>query len=300
VKAASFVLVGFIGLPAATQPAPPTFTSRVETVYVDAFVTHGGTPVAGLTAADFDVRDNGVRQAVRLEDVSRVPITATLAFDVSGSLEGERLAQLRAAGHAFVQHLTEADQAGLLAFSQELRLAVPHTHDAAELHKGLDAFQPGGETALYDALYAGLGLPSGAGRTLLVVFTDGEDNISWLDAEQVLAVAENSNTLVHIVGLWPEAARTGGREGRVVGPGPHEQALGRIAAATGGRVWNAQANSLPKTFVSILDELRARYLLAYEPAGVPRVGRHRLEVHVRGGKGKIRARPGYLVAEPRP
>jgi VWFA-related protein len=298
-RPATFVLVGLIGLPAATQPAPPTFTTQVETVYLDAFVTHGGTPVAGLSAADFDVRDNGVRQNVRLEEVSRVPITATLAFDVSGSLEGERLAQLRAAGHAFVQHLTEADQAGLLAFSQELRLAVPHTRDAAALHKGLDAFQTGGETALYDALYAGLGLPSEAGRTLLVVFTDGEDNISWLDAEQVLAVAESSNTLVHVVGLWPEAARTPGREGRSLGPGPHEQALARIVTATGGRLWNAQSTSLPKTFVGILDELRARYLLAYEPLGVPRAGRHRLEVHVRGGKGQVRARPGYFVAEPR-
>jgi Ca-activated chloride channel family protein len=216
---------------------------------------------------------------------------ATLAVDVSGSLEGERLAQLRAAGHAFVDHLTERDEGSLLSFSQELRLVIPPTHAAAVLHKGLDAFAPGGQTALYDALYAGIRLPTGSGRTLLVAFTDGEDNSSWLDAEQVALVAEASNALVHVVGLWPTP-----QQGNAAAPlAPHVLGLVRIAETTGGRVWSAQADNLPKIFVSILDELRSRYLLAYEPAGVTREGRHKLEVRVRGGKGQVRARSGYFV-----
>lgn len=286
---------GVVALLAAlleTPPPPPTFTTSVETVYVDAFVTHAGAPVANLTAADFDVRDDGVRQEVRLEDIGRIPITATLALDVSASVQGERLKQLRVAAHSFVDHLEPADQVGLLAFSHELRLAIPHTRDAVRLHRGIDAFSPRGSTSLYDALYASLLLPVGPGRSLIVAFTDGEDTLSWTDAKQVLAVAEASNALVHVVGIWPPSD-VGPVE---TPPARHREALARIARATGGRIWSAQADSLPKTFVSILDELRARYLLAYEPRGGPREGRHRLEIRVRGGKGRVRARTAYFVA----
>jgi len=297
-SAAVWGLASLAVLPAWAQQPLPTFEASVESVYVDVFVARGGAPVTGLAASDFEVLDNGVVQNARLADVSRTPLTATLAFDVSGSLAGERLAQLRAAGHAFVDHLGPTDDVGLLAFSHELSLIIPHTRDSAALHKGLDGFGPGGQTALYDALYAALRLPAGPGRTLVVAFTDGEDNASWLDAEQVLAVAEESNTLVHVVSL-----------GRAPDPAPgapppaetaYAHALRRISEATGGRVWNAAAPAdLPRAFVGILDELRTRYLLAYEPTGVTRAGRHRLEVRVRGGQGQVRARPGYFVAPPR-
>ena len=46
----------------AQAPPRPTFTVGVEAVYVDVFVTDGNRPVVGLTAADFELRDNGVRQ----------------------------------------------------------------------------------------------------------------------------------------------------------------------------------------------------------------------------------------------
>jgi hypothetical protein len=38
----------------------PKFRSRTAAVRVDALVTDGRHPVAGLTAANFELRDNGV------------------------------------------------------------------------------------------------------------------------------------------------------------------------------------------------------------------------------------------------
>jgi hypothetical protein len=43
------------------QTAKPNFTSGVEGVRVDVLVTDHGRPLTGLTAADFELRDNGVR-----------------------------------------------------------------------------------------------------------------------------------------------------------------------------------------------------------------------------------------------
>ena len=76
--------------------------------------------------------------------------------------------------------------------------------------------------------------------------------------------------------------------------------LGRIAEATGGRYWRADRTAdLEASFLRILEEMRTRYLLAYEPAGIALEGRHVLNVRLRGGKGRVRARSGYTVGPAR-
>ena len=47
-------------LAVALSSAPQRYSSGVELVNVDALVTNGRTPLAGLTASDFELLDNGV------------------------------------------------------------------------------------------------------------------------------------------------------------------------------------------------------------------------------------------------
>ncbi len=68
----------------------PTFSTKVEAVRVDVLVTEKGRPVAGLTAEDFEVFDNGVRQQPRLAAFEQMPINVTLALDASNSVVGDR------------------------------------------------------------------------------------------------------------------------------------------------------------------------------------------------------------------
>ena len=49
---------------AAQQDPPPTFRASADFVGIDVSVRRAGRPVTGLTAADFAVLDNGVRQDV--------------------------------------------------------------------------------------------------------------------------------------------------------------------------------------------------------------------------------------------
>lgn len=280
---------------AVEAPAPPVFSSSVETVYVDAFVTRDGRPVADLTAADFEVRDNDVPQQVRLADAGRIPITATLVLDVSGSVEGERLKHLREAGHAFLGHLAAEDVVGVLGFSHRLRLAAPHSGDVAAARRALDQFRPEGETALYDALYASLLLPVRPGPRLIVAFTDGQDTISWVNVYQLRAVAEATNAVLHVVGMW-QPRQPDHESSPINTPG---NPLEPVVAATGGRLWNAKDDDLAQTFVRVLGEHRSRYLLAYEPTGVSRVGQHKLDVRLRKARGDVRARSGYFIGPKR-
>ena len=75
---AAFLLLG----------AQQTFRSGADGVRVDVHVQVGKKPVAGLTAADFDVRDSGVRQDVQALAIEDVPLSLVLALDVSGSVRG--------------------------------------------------------------------------------------------------------------------------------------------------------------------------------------------------------------------
>jgi hypothetical protein len=82
---------------AARQRTGLSFPARAERVRIDAYVGRDGRPVEGLTAADFDVRDDGVTQEVRLVEAEEAPLHALLILDTSSSVAGKRLEQLKAA-----------------------------------------------------------------------------------------------------------------------------------------------------------------------------------------------------------
>ena len=70
--------------------------------------------------------------------------------------------------------------------------------------------------------------------------------------------------------------------------------LRRAAETTGGAYWPVESIAgLPAAFLRILEASAARYVLRYEPTGVPRVGRHRLKVSVRRRGVEVRARQEY-------
>jgi hypothetical protein len=77
--------------------------------------------------------------------------------------------------------------------------------------------------------------------------------------------------------------------------------LRRAAETTGGAYWPVEsATRLPDAFLRILETANARYVLRYEPTGVRRVGRHRLEVSVRRRGVDVHARREYVVPAPAP
>jgi VWFA-related protein len=293
------LLLASLAFARAQAPTPPVFEAKVDSVYVDAFVIRNGAPVAGLTEASFELKDEGVLRQVELVRVDSVPLVSLLAFDVSDSVKGEKLRALQEAGASFLSELRAADEAGLLAFNQEVAWQARPTADKAQVERALLALQPRGGTALYDGLFAAVTVPDAAARPLVIVFSDGEDTASWLDQRRVKTALARSNALVHIVGLVSEAAQEGpalAGSPRVIRTGdtenPHARALRQLAEATGGRFWPAgSTDRLKAAFAGIAEAMRRRYLLRFEPAGgAP--GWHRLQVKLKGAPGEVQARPG--------
>ncbi len=296
--------------PPAKAQAPVVFGVEVESVYVDAFVSDRHDPVNGLTAADFELKDNGVVQSVQLIATESLPLLAVLVFDISGSLAGERLSALQASGRAFLDTLRPQDEVSLFTFSDETQWLVRPTTDKSSVSRALDRLKTAGATSILDALYAALVLPETRARTLLVLFTDGEDNISWLDWRQMQQVAERSNALIHVVGLrrpedegfgTPTTDLTGRMLPAVRTPSLewlNTWGLRQIAEATGGRYWEAESPARLKTaFAAITEAMVQRYILSYEPQGVKRLGWHEIELRLPGRKGEVHARRGYWVAD---
>jgi VWFA-related protein len=264
--------------------APLTFSAEVAAVYVDVFVTSRDRPVSGLRAGDFEITDDGVRQSPTLAQAETVPVASLLLFDTSGSVKGQRLRDLKAAGHAFADGLAPRDEAALLAFSDQLNLLARPNSARAPLHLALDRMAPGGATTLYDALYLGFKLPFGQGRPLIVLFTDGEDNLSWLGRDDVREASLQSNAVLYVVAAGAPDA-------------PEAAFLRETAEGTGGRFWNATGGGqLTERLLQVLQAMSTRYVLTYEPQGVGRGGRHQLKVTVKGRKVEVRHRREYVVA----
>src|SRR5919112_32731 len=81
----------------APPPQQPVFRTGADVVSVDASVQRDRRPLTGLTAADFELLDNGVPQEISDVTYEKLPIDVTLLLDVSASVTGPILDELRRA-----------------------------------------------------------------------------------------------------------------------------------------------------------------------------------------------------------
>ena len=292
------------------------FRSGVDGVTVVVSVHSGKKPVRGLTAADFDLLDNGVAQQITSVAAEQVPLDLTLLLDLSSSVDGPTLQRLKTAVTDTAGLLLPDDRIRLVAISQVLHEVFNFRPRGAAMQ--LDSLVAEGATSLYDGLAATMIKPSQPGRRQLVVaFTDGRDSTSILDEKAVKQIARLTDAVVNIVvpvgsAEGPVTRRlaqrntvdslsTAGNVTNARGPGAttEEDGFPRIltdlVAPTAGQVIPLRGNeSISRVFKVMLDDFRASYVLQYVAAGVPAEGWHEIAVTVtKRGRYDIRARKGY-------
>ena len=199
----------------------------VDVVQVPATVTDGGGRlVKGLGPQDFRVYENERPQQISHFIGADAERELVVAVDMSGSM-GPAMPTCREAVKRFLATVRPVDHATLLAFNDSVftvarRDATPEARLAA-----VDRLRAWGSTAFHDALLRGLDLlESHRGRRALVLFTDGEDMVSYATAADVQARIEVSATPVYVI-----AQGKGMREQRL------KQVLDRIADVSGGRTF---------------------------------------------------------------
>ena len=287
---------------AGPQQQPPVFRGGVERVRLDVVVTHRGRPLTNLTAQDFEVRDNGV--PIKDVEIVEAPghISVAIALDLSNSVEEAGLDELVNACAGLVDALGPEDVAWMMTFADELALKAGPARDPAIIRSALSQIPSGGGTRMWDALIAAVSLVQNQrGRSLVLLFSDGDDSSSWLDEKRALDTLKRADVVVSAIRPraipWYAAPNPNAGLRHVSPFGLVE--LEAIAETTGGVVLTAEKHArLREQFVALLDEFRLGYVLSFTPTRYePRKdGWHRVEVKLKDKPGTVRTRSGYFVA----
>jgi Ca-activated chloride channel family protein len=290
-------MAAFASPGSAQEPAaePPVFSSgSSELVVLPVTVTdRQGRLVSDLPKERFVVLDESRQQEVVLFSNEDVPVSIAIVIDDSGSMRA-KLGEVVAATLSFARWSHPQDEIFAIEFNDTVRdalggrrLEAGHTR---ELEAALRTLIPQGQTALYDALAMALDRLDQAmhARKVLVLLSDGGDNVSKATLDEVLAHARRSNVAIYAIGIYDAGA-----------PDTNPGVLKALAAATGGeRFFPRSAGPLLKACLEIAREIRSGYTLGFIPPA--RDGRyHAVRVQVDRTDGRrlvVRTRPGYFAA----
>ena len=286
---------------AAQQPGGdpvPRFKSSADVVTIQAAVRNGkGRPVAGLTAADFEIRDNGqLRPVLSLRSDAGSPVSLAILVDLSGSMAiSPKLAMARQALDTVISQLRPGDdEVAVFTFDSSLHESQPFTTNPSGLAGTLENVKPYGTTSLYDATAAAARRLSERSAThkAIVVLTDGIDTSSKYTAPEVSGLASSIAVPVYVMATVPSIDQRAMMEAAERSDQSKAADLRDLAEWTGGQlVFASNLTETTTAAVGLVSELRQQYVIAIE-AVTAREWR-RLDVRVKRPSAVVRARNGY-------
>jgi len=161
--------------------------ANVDLVLVNVTVTDfKDRVVSNLRASDFSVLDDKYRQQIRYFSSEDVPFSLVVVLDSSGSMRN-KFEQARSAATEFFQCSNPLDEFALIAFADRPRVLAEPDGSLSEIEPALSRVQPGGETALWDAVYLGLQRLRSARytRKALLLISVGGDNHSGYSQREI-------------------------------------------------------------------------------------------------------------------
>src|SRR2546423_13472410 len=169
----------------------------------------------------------------------------SLAIDSSGSMDGEKIDQAKAAALGLLKQLRPTDQISIVSFSDTVTVQLPMSRvgNSREIAAAVKAISVNGLTSMYNGLEAAFEQarhttpePGTVNRVLLL--TDGNPTVGKTDGREFVTLAQGMR----------EAGITITAIG--IGTDYNEQLLGKIAESGGGlwhHIVDARAN-LPQIF----------------------------------------------------
>lgn len=291
------------GLAPGAAQQQPLFRAATEIVHFAVTVTdRRGEVVTGLTADDFEIRENGVAQTLShfaLSTAADAPeLHLGLLLDTSESMAAD-LDTSQGAAIRFMDRVREAVDFTLVRVDSAVSMSRFGQADFPRLAERIRASTSGGYTTLYDAFALYLdGAAGERGRSVLVAFTDGGDSRSALDFGDLTDVVRDSRTTIFVVGLLDHA--------RAEDRNLQRFRLTRLAEESGGlAIFPSSMRQIEEAYDRILAEVRAQYSLGYVSTDARRDGRWReVEIRLRDPRHRdlrVRGRSGYFApyeAEP--
>ena len=276
----------------AANNRPPVFRASVENVYVQVAVSDTlSRYVTGLKKEHFKIFEDKVEQTITHFSHVETPVSVGIIFDFSGSMkENNNIQKAKNAITRFLQSANPEDEAFLITFNDTTNIVQRFTDRIGTLRNNLAKLKPGGQTAMYDAVYLGFDqIQNGKNeKKALVLITDGEDNSSRYSAAELREFAKESNVQVYGIGVQGNLSY-----------GLAE--LNGVVSLTGGRAFLPNSfNDLDYYIDLVYAELRNQYLVGYTPSNTVHDGKWRkitvqLDAPAGFPKLTVRAREGYYA-----
>jgi Ca-activated chloride channel homolog len=299
--------------PPAQQKEAPKIVSTTGLVHLVATVMdRHHNFVTDLDQNEFRVMEDGTEQQIRFfgRDTD-LPLRIGLLLDTSNSIR-PRLEFEQDAAIDFLSSVLRRnkDMAFLMTFDNEPEVIQDYTADVSDLTTAIRRQRAGGGTALNDAVYRASEklinppLPSGANpevRRVLVVISDGDDNLSDHALSEALEAAIRAEAAIYAISTntdWIAIDNPDKPSKYHLDPG--DKVLQQFSEESGGRVFFPyKVDDLAQSFVDIGTELRSQYYIAYSPTAPPSSGGYRKIQVDTDRKGLIvRTRKGYYAAAP--
>jgi VWFA-related protein len=268
----------------------------VEEVVLNASVVEGSKLIPDLKKENFQVFEDGVKQALISFQHTDLPVSIALVVDNSGSMSRKRPSVNKSALD-LIAASNPQDEAFVVNFSDEAFIDQEFTSDVNKLRDGLSHIESRGGTALYDAVVASadkLVADAKRPKQVLILITDGEDNASTLNLEQTIhRVQQLSGPVIYSIGLLfgDETSRSEVKHAR--------RALEMLSTETGGMAFFPKnIEQVDQIAAEVARDIRNQYTLGYhstKPTTEP--GFRRVEVQASGkgvGKLTVRTRTGYF------
>lgn len=242
-----------------------------------------GNYVRGLKKEDFQLSVDG-----KPRDISFFSTRGTAQFnmaqviDISTSMRFKIHDVLGAAKDFMEKLMTPGDKGTFIFFNHIVFDFDGFTGDMKELNERLALQAPAaGETALYDAVAQTLNLMSKTrGWKIIVVFSDGQDNSSYIDPYSLIEKVKKSSVVVYAIDNDMNRS---------------ENVLAEICELSGGMTF--PLDSVKKTrrlYEKIRKDIHAQYILYFDaPSSGDRNRFHPLTVTVKNKTYDIRTIKGY-------
>src|SRR5256712_4900086 len=271
---------------------------------------------ADLSSEIFRVFDDDAPQQIRFfnRQTDRLLRVGFLLDTINSIRDRLKFEQEAAIDFLYNVRGREKDQAFLVPVDDEPELVQGFTGDLDVLREVILKQRDGGGTALYDAVYQAcqqlLKLPPSVGdpdkdlRRVLVVISDGDDNLSRHSRGQALEIAQRAGIVIYSIStstnwILPDQEARGDLSNRKYMKDEGDKVLQQFSDESGGRAFFPyRVDDLAQSFASIGTELRSQYSLAYVPVR-PADGKfHRIRIEVNAKGLQVRARRGYFALPP--
>jgi Ca-activated chloride channel homolog len=312
---AVFIIACGASLVAAQNPRPsptptpedPDRTVRIPIRRVRLPITvtdKKGQFVPGLTKDDFVILEDKVPQAIETfsDDLAQTtPLYVAVLMDTSPSTAGKLKFQQESAMN-FIQTVIKPrkDRVLFATFDDQINLRQDFTDKLDLLDKAVYSVKKmGTQTALYDAVwqFCDEKMRSVPGRRVLLVVTDGEDTYSRANIRDAIDIAQRTETTIFAISTKAGFLATvpGVEAGQVADK--KDRDLQTLSEETGGiAFFTGDMLSLERSFTRISKELRAQYLVTYNPTNKSYDGTFRkidVRLSERRGDLKVRTKRGY-------